>query len=74
MSSQPCKAKIRGIPDIPSVTEVNVRSGPSTAQSLLFKIPVGVSDLTILEVQPDAAGAKFNNKVYQWFKLNFPNA
>jgi hypothetical protein len=51
-----------------------VRSGPSTAQSLLFKIPVGVSDLTILEVQPDSTGAKFNNKVYQWFKLNFPNA
>lgn len=74
MSSQPCKAKIRGIPDVPSVTEVNVRSGPSTAKSLLFKIPVGVSDLTILDVQPDAAGAKFNNKVYQWFKLNFPNA
>ncbi|HEX2621520.1 MAG TPA: chitosanase [Phototrophicaceae bacterium] len=73
MSSQPCKAKIRGIPNIPSVTEVNVRSGPSTAQQLLFKIPVGTMDLAVLDVQPDSTGAALNNKVYQWFKLSFPN-
>ncbi|MCU0496766.1 MAG: SH3 domain-containing protein [Anaerolineae bacterium] len=73
MSTQTCTAVIRGIPNIPTVTEVNVRSVPSVTGQLLFKIPVGTRDLTVLEAQPDTGGAKLNGKVYQWFRLNFSN-
>lgn len=73
MAGSSCMATIRGIPEIPSVTEVNVRSGPSTAQSLLFKVPVGTANLPVMEVQADVSGAMFSGKVYQWFRLNFPN-
>jgi hypothetical protein len=68
-----CRARIRGIPDIPTVVEVNVRSGAGTGQQLLFKVPVGLADLPVLEVQPDVTGAGLNGKVYQWFRLDFPN-
>jgi hypothetical protein len=68
-----CTARIRGLPEYPNITEVNVRSGPNTGQALLFKAAVGLTNLTILEVQPDSAGAAFQGKIYQWFKLNFPN-
>jgi len=70
MPGQP-QARIRGIPHIPSITEVNVRSSAGTNQGLLFKIPVGMSGLTILEVRPDIEQKHLNNKVYQWFHLRF---
>ena len=44
-------ARIRGIPTIPSVVEVNVRGGPTTSQDLVFKVPVGMSGQHILAVQ-----------------------
>jgi hypothetical protein len=68
-----CRAKIRGIPNIPSVVEVNVRGGAGTAQPLLFKVPVGMADLPVLEVRGDVTGSALNCKVYQWFRLKFPN-
>lgn len=65
------QARIRGIPHIPSITEVNVRSNAGTNQSIVFKIPVGMSGLTVLDVRPDVEQKHLNNKVYQWFHLRF---
>jgi hypothetical protein len=64
-------ARIRGLANVPSVTEVNVRSGPATSQTLLFKVPVGMTGPRILEVQKDGEDKHFNGKPYQWFKLLF---
>lgn len=68
-----CRARIRGIPDIPSVVEVNVRGGAGTNQPLLFKAAVGLNDLLIIAVQPDLSSAGLYGKVYQWFQLRFSN-
>lgn len=65
------KVIIRGIPNIPSVTEVNVRSGASTAFELLFKIPVNAESSQVVEITPDSQSAGLNGKTYQWFKLVF---
>lgn len=64
-------ARIRGIPDIPTVTEINVRSGPTTSQELIFKVPAGMSGQRILDVQVDAENKDKDGKVYQWFQLQF---
>lgn len=64
-------ARIRGIPAIPSVVEVNVRSGPSTSKDLIFKVPVGMSGQRILDVQVDAENNAKDGKVYQWFQIQF---
>lgn len=69
--SNEAQVSIRGIPDIPSITEVNVRAGAGTNHDIVFKIPVGSSGLSILEVQPDNEQRHLNGKVYQWFKLRF---
>jgi uncharacterized protein YraI len=68
----PFIATILGIPNIPSVTEVNVRSGPGTNQQLLFKTPLGVK-VSIQDVQPDLQNIGLNGKTYQWFLLTFAN-
>ncbi len=65
------QARIRGIPHIPSITEVNVRSSAGTNQALLFRIPVGMSGLDILEVRPDIEDKHLKGKTYQWFHLRF---
>ncbi|MCU0474826.1 MAG: hypothetical protein MUC99_01700, partial [Anaerolineae bacterium] len=59
-----CTAIIRGIPHIPSVTEVNVRTAPSTVASLAFTVPVGMDSLSILDIQPDTEGKAKDGKVY----------
>ncbi|MGJ3240819.1 MAG: SH3 domain-containing protein [Anaerolineae bacterium] len=64
-------ARVRGLPNIPSITEVNVRSGPNTNHDLVFKVPVGMSGQIILEVQIDSNNTAHEGKVYQWFKLQF---
>lgn len=64
-------ARIRGIPEIPAITEVNVRSGTSTSHDLIFKVPVGMSGQRILEVDVDAEKKHREGKTYQWFKLLF---
>jgi hypothetical protein len=71
-STQAFTATIRGVPNT-NTTEINIRSGPATSNQLLFKAAVGTSGLTILDVKPDAQGAIFQNKLYQWFQLKFPN-
>lgn len=65
-------ATILGIPNIPSIIEVNVRSGAGTNQQLVFKTPLGVK-ATIQDVRSDVQGIGLNGKTYQWFLLNFPN-
>jgi hypothetical protein len=64
-------ARIIGIPNMPNVTEVNVRPTPGTNQAVAFKVPVGMSGQRIQEVQPDVEGKNLNGKIYQWFKLLF---
>ena len=64
-------ARVRGLPNIPSITEINVRSGPSTSNELLFKVPVGMSGQRILKVQTDSGGASQDGKTYEWFQLLF---
>jgi murein DD-endopeptidase MepM/ murein hydrolase activator NlpD len=68
----PFVATILGIPNIPSVTEVNVRAGAGTNQTLVFKIPLRVK-ATVQDVQPDVQGMALNGKPYQWFQLAFSN-
>lgn len=64
-------ARVRGLPNIPSITEINVRSGASTSNELLFKVPVGMSGQRILAVETDSGDANLEGKVYEWFKLQF---
>ena len=45
MAQQPFLLKVIGIPHIPSITEINIRSGPGTNFMLIFKIPVGTTDI-----------------------------
>lgn len=71
MPGQTRKAIIRGIPHIPSVTEVNVRSGPNTAYELVFKAPLGLEALEVTEVRIDDKNSGLNGKTYQWFLLIF---
>lgn len=71
MSGQTRKAIIRGIPHIPSVVEVNVRSGPNTAYELVFKVPIGVEVMDVTEVRIDDKNSGLNGKTYQWFSVVF---
>lgn len=64
-------AHVRGIPNIPSITEINVRGGASTDTDLIFKVPVGMSGQRILDVATDIRDADRDGKVYEWFKLQF---
>lgn len=66
-------ATIRGIPNAPSVTEINVRSGPTTTAALVAKGPVGLTGLQVMAVMADATNAALNGKIYQWFQLIFPD-
>lgn len=71
MPTQNFLAAVLGIPHIPSIRQINIRSGPSTAAELIFKADVGLSNLQVLEVKPDAQGQMQGAKVYQWFQLRF---
>lgn len=70
MSISRCLATVRPLANF---TELNVRGGPGTHYALAFKIPVGTTDAKVLEVQPDERGTTFQNKLYQWFRLEFPD-
>lgn len=74
MSNQPFLATIIGIPHIPSVREVNIRSGPSTTHELIFKATVGSANLRIVDVREDSNGNNLAGKVYQWFQLMFTDS
>ena len=71
MANQPFLVTVIGIPSVPTITEVNVRSGPGTNYDILFKAPVGMAGLAVSDIQPDNEGKNQNDKVYQWLKLTF---
>jgi hypothetical protein len=73
MATTPCQITVRGIRENPSITEINVRSGPNATYTLLFKAAVGMGGLPVLDVRPDDKKASLNGKTYQWFKALFPN-
>jgi Peptidase family M23 len=64
---------IRGIVENPSITEINIRLSPSTSGTFLFKAPVGMANLPVIEVAADAEGKNFQNKIYNWLKVTFPS-
>lgn len=72
MAQQPFIANIIGIPHIPSIVEINVRTGPGTNVDIAFKSPVGTANLPIIEVQEDAEKRNLEGKTYQWFRILFP--
>lgn len=68
-----CQAIIRGLPEFPNVTEINIRTGPGTSYDVAFKAAVGLSGLDVLDAQPDAEGKGFEGKTYTWLELRFPD-
>jgi len=70
MSQNHCIAVIRGLPNTP---EVNVRASSGTKHQLAFKIQVGTAGCVVTEVRPDDEQKHLNGKIYQWFKLTFPD-
>jgi murein DD-endopeptidase MepM/ murein hydrolase activator NlpD len=73
MAVNPFVVYVRGLPETPSITEVNTRSGPATSYPIVKKVPVGTGNLRVLEVRPDEQQNHFQGKVYQWFKLELPD-
>jgi hypothetical protein len=75
MSTQPLIAHLTGNPNVPTIREANVRNVPGTLQpsTVLFKMPIGTMNLTVLEVSEDSAQTQLNGKTFQWFRLSFPN-
>ena len=71
MSNNVFLARIRGLPHIPTIVQVNTRTGPATSYDIPFKTQVGLGDLRVLAVQADENGSTFNDKIYQWFQLDF---
>ena len=66
-------AHIVGIPHIPSITQVNVRTGPALNRKLVFRVDVGTRNLHVSEVQEDAEQRQLNGKTFHWFRLMFPD-
>ncbi len=73
MATAPFQLTIRGLRERPDILEVNVRSGPNTAYTLLFKVAVGMSGLVVMEARADDKGNHLNGKIYQWLRVTFPN-
>lgn len=72
MTTQPLVATIRPSANS-NIREVNVRHGPGTHFSIAFSTQVQQTGLTVLEVQMDAEQRHFGGKIFQWFKLTFPD-
>lgn len=68
-------ATIRGIPGNADIVTVNMRRGPGVNRrnTIVRKAPVGQTNLTVLDVQPDEDGNSFEGKVYHWLRLRFPD-
>lgn len=66
-------AYIRGLPETPSIREINIRSGPGTQNALVCKQLVGLSNLPVLDAKADEQGNNFQGKIYTWIKLQFPD-
>ena len=61
---------VLGLPEFPTIREVNVRSGPSVGRELLFKAALMLRG-TVEAVEPDADKQGKDGKTYQWFKVKF---
>lgn len=61
---------VLGLPEFPTIREVNVRSGPSVNRELLFKAALSLRG-TVEAVEPDADKQGKDGKTYQWFKVKF---
>jgi len=71
MSNALCLATVRTESDF---SRINVRKGAGTHTDILTTLPVGTSDLTVREVQPDAQQkASSNGKIFQWFNVDLPD-
>ena len=73
MPSTPFQVIIVGDRDNPTITEVNVRSGPNRNYAALFRTLVGTSGLPVLEVRADDQNTVFQGHLFQWFRVTFPN-
>lgn len=73
MANSPFLVTVSGNRNNPDIKEINVRGGPGTGYESLFKAPVGQANLPVLEVRTDDKGIGFQNKVYQWLRVSFPN-
>lgn len=63
-------AFILGNPDLPTITEVNVRSGPALTNALLFRVPLGQNG-PVLAAEEDTQKNALNGKVYVWLQMRF---
>ena len=72
MVQQTLKLKVIGIPHIPSVTQINIRPDAGTNQDLIFKVDVGITDITVIDVKEDVEKNNLEGKIYQWFRCQFP--
>lgn len=69
MAGQPYHIIIRGLPHIPTVTEVNARSGPGTNFDIVAKLAIGLEFSQVKEIAQDSEGKGLNGKTYLWFCL-----
>jgi hypothetical protein len=61
-----------GLPNVPTVREINVRAAPTTTAALIIRLPIGTRGLVVVDAQPDSAGTRMNGKLYQWLKVRLP--
>jgi hypothetical protein len=73
MPSTPFLVIIVGDRDNPTITEVNVRSGPNRSYAALFRTIVGTSGYPVLEVRADDQNTLFQGRLFQWFRVTFLN-
>jgi len=66
------KATILGIPDQPTVTEVNCHKKPTTDSPIEFTAPIGFGNLPISRVKQDKREATTDGKIHYWIKIVFP--
>lgn len=67
-----CTLTIIGIPNIPTIVEVNIRAQETVKSDKKFTAPVGMSGIKIVSVKPDKDGASVGGRTYMWFEIEFP--
>ena len=65
-------ATILGIPNNPTIIEVNIRTSPTINSEKKFTAPVGMGMLKIKRVRADKENSATNGKVHYWIKIEFP--
>ncbi|MEO8608768.1 MAG: hypothetical protein ABI690_12835 [Chloroflexota bacterium] len=73
MPSTPFQVIVIGDRDNPTITEVNVRSGPNRSYAALFRTIVGTTGYPVLEVRADDQNTLFQGRLFQWFRVTFPS-